>query len=121
MTIGEALSVLHPDWSPDQVDAEARRIAAENKAGKAVPSTAGGGPRDFSAEVGSHFAQPAAVPALALGRASLLRRVGDLVAGGFLAATFDCRDVKRWIDTALDGDAGRLRDLDGELTSQEED
>lgn len=27
-------------------------------AGKAVPSTAGGGPRDFSEEVHGHFAQP---------------------------------------------------------------
>jgi hypothetical protein len=42
-------------WAPSVSDvlAEDWELVSD---GKAVPSSAGGGPRDFSAEVGSHFA-----------------------------------------------------------------
>lgn len=63
MTIREALATLHPDWSQDRISAEAGRIAAENKAGKAVVSAGNTGPRDFSAAVHANFAKPPATEA----------------------------------------------------------
>ena len=88
-------------------------------ADKSVPSTGNTGPRDFSAEVGAHFA--GRVPSLEAGRAALLRRVGNLLRSDWSMTYFDGRDCKRWINTALDGDADALRDLAEELASQEED
>jgi len=81
--------------------------------GKAVPSSRNTGPRDFSAEVHGHFAGRAAP--LEPERISLLRRVGNILRSDWTMTEFDGRDVKRWIDTALDGDAGALRELGGEL------
>lgn len=81
--------------------------------GKAVPSSGNTGPRDFSAEVRGQFAGRAA--SLEPERIGILRRIGNILRGDWTMTEFDGRDVKRWIDTVLDGDADALRELGEEL------
>jgi hypothetical protein len=68
--------------------------------------------------VHANFAQPP-VP-LESGRAALIRRIGSILRGDWSMTEFDGRDVKRWIDTALDGDAAALGELSGDLRRIEE-
>jgi hypothetical protein len=87
--------------------------------GKAVQSSGSTGPRDFSAEVHSHFTQ---LPApLESGRAALIRRIGNILRSDWSMTEFDGRDVKRWIVAALDGDADALRELGEDLRQIEDD
>jgi hypothetical protein len=91
-------------------------------ASKAVQSSGNTGPRDASEQVHSQFVQPPApVAPLESERASLLRRVGNIMRSDWSMTMFDGRDVKRWINTALDGDADALRELADELTGMEDD
>lgn len=56
---------------------------------------------------------------IAIDRADLLRMVGSVLRGDWSMVRFDGRDVKRWINTALDGDADQLRELNEMLTEIE--
>lgn len=52
-------------------------------------------------------------------RAAIIRRVGDLIRGDWSMNYFDGRDVKRWLNGALDGNPGLLAELDRELDKLE--
>lgn len=60
-------------------------------------------------------------PRLPSEREALLRRVGNIMRGDWSMNYFDGRDVKRWINTALDGGADALRELGEDLRGIEED
>jgi hypothetical protein len=93
-------------------------------AGKAVPSTGNTGPRDFSAEVHSHFAKPpepgtpgSITMRVALSEADagkvtsmdLAAAIIALLARHGITSGYRVSDVSGsaplWIDTSLDGDA----------------
>jgi hypothetical protein len=52
-------------------------------------------------------------------RATLLRRVASILRGDWSMTCFDGRNVKHWIDTALDGDPRELAELAKDLTDIE--